>query len=491
MELGSLPFPVAGSMPCPTRLTFLAVLLSALAGCSTGTSPNPRSAINGGGPGSRLAVVTLNGPDSLAVFSGFNDMERGEPCQVLLAGDGTLRCLPLGVNGPTDGNVFADPTWAESSRLVRRRTPYAGANLAVMPDPANCPTRWHVRELGTQVTGNPPICTQANPGDPCVELPWQSVDRYLLAGEIAPASFVSFTERLGVPHDGLRARDLVAADGAWQQSGAWDEGRGLPCSWILDGMGAWRCVDSDRAGWYGLWSDAACSVPAVSYLRGDVGCAPTIAVGDSGQGCRGRSGIHEVGAVLPGVYQFPDPVSNPVCWAVESPSAFAAGPFWSRGVELSPATFPIGVEAPAGRGRLAAASVSLGTDPRPVGELIDRELEFRCTAGYMVNEDVLRCLPTEASLAMVVDNYFSDTLCWSRLAWSTGCDASVALFHDPSDTFDRYYRLGAPLPGTIYSFVGNDCLPSPGPWPEGVPHLLGADIPSSAFAQLTYELRIP
>jgi hypothetical protein len=349
------------------------------------------------------------------------------------------------------------------------------------------------------VTGNTLLYSQAGPGAPCVSLGILGGTRYFLAAEITPASFVSFTERLGAPGGALRARDLVAADGAWQQAGEWDEGRSLACSWIRDAGGGWRCVDSNRAGRDGYLTDATCSAAAAGAWSGQVGCTPAVATTGSVNGCRGRSGLYEVGGALSGAYQLVDLGAGPTCTAIPPSSPDSQQPFWARGPELSPSAFPGGADASAGGGRLKASAADVGGGPRLMGELLDGELGIRCTADYILNEAVLRCLPTEASTATVLENYFSDAACSTWVAWATGCDASVAKFRRgpiivdgvPYDLYDFYLRLGAPHPGTVYQKSVGGCAPTSGPFPEGTPHLLGTVISHAAFAPMVRELRTP
>jgi hypothetical protein len=250
----------------------------------------------------RIGMAQIEGDDGSRACRAqgpFRDRDLGgRPCQLGLAEDGALRCLPDDV-GPTD--AFGDELCAEALEVALVDEACA-PDAAYVSDPAgaDCPLLTRVRALGepleaTVYSLESGVCAAIAPGP---------VAR-AIGALVSPFSFAQFTSEAGaLAGDRLERVDLVSEDGLRLfRSRFVDTELETACSFRRAGDSSDRCLPLDdpqelNARAESLFSDAACTT-AVVVGRRDPSCAegePRFILETSG----GRTRVHEVGAAVRG-----------------------------------------------------------------------------------------------------------------------------------------------------------------------------------------------
>jgi hypothetical protein len=250
----------------------------------------------------RIGMAQIEGDDgsrACGVQGPFRDRDLGDlPCQLSLAEDGSLRCLPDDV-APTD--AFRDELCAEPLELALVDQACA-PDAAYVSDPAgtDCPLLRRVRALGEPLEAT----VYSLETGACAEVASGPVPR-AIGALVSPFSFAEFVPETGaLAGDRLERVDLVSEDGLRLfRSRFIDTELETACSFRRAGDSSDRCLPLDdpqelTARAETLYSDAACTT-AVVVGRRDPSCAdgdPRFILETTG----GRTRVYEAGTAVRG-----------------------------------------------------------------------------------------------------------------------------------------------------------------------------------------------
>jgi hypothetical protein len=250
----------------------------------------------------RIGMAQFEGDDgsrACGVLGPFRDRDLGDgPCQLSLAEDGSLRCLPQDV-APTD--AFSDELCAEPVELALVDEACA-PDAAYVSDPAGteCPLLRRVRALGKPLEST----VYSLETGACAAVESGPVAR-AIGALVSPFSFAEFKLETGaLAGDRLERVDLVSEDGLRLfRSRFVDTELDTACSFRRAGDGSDRCLPLDdlqelTARAETLYSDSACTTAVVAGRR-DPSCAggkPRFILETTG----GRTRVYEAGASVRG-----------------------------------------------------------------------------------------------------------------------------------------------------------------------------------------------
>jgi hypothetical protein len=214
--------------------------------------------------GSRLKARWLEAPGGLRQFSGWYDSQLQLHCSFLIAADGELRCLPVGISTAA-GPTAADPTCTAPAIIVAGgecRTPAQPYLLQAKRQPGACQARYQVFRRGERLT-----VRYERPMGVCTPepLPQQSVG-YGLGEELPPVMFVKgklVAKPLPPAGDPLQLMAVEAEDGATDTVSWKDVARDLPCSPVRTEGDRFRCLPFGALAQSATYAEETCMRPAV------------------------------------------------------------------------------------------------------------------------------------------------------------------------------------------------------------------------------------
>jgi hypothetical protein len=285
----------------------------------------------------RLALAQVDGADGsrfCAVGGRLRDRDLADrACQVELAEDGSLRCLPDDVN-PSQAFTDAVCTVPVDAALVDQQC-NAQATYLMDPAGAECSLRQAVRTVGDPLPA--PIFQFV--ADVCVE----TVPAEQLAHEIGPSvssfSFAELTRASAPAGDRLERSDLVTGDGLRLSRFEWlDTELDQLCAFVPAADGAERCLPIASpleltALVTRRFTESTCTTEVVVATR-DPSCAegePRYLL----EQLSGLTRVYQVGPVQPG------PLFELGKTCVEIPAEVT---FYQLGPEILPQTFVGGTE---------------------------------------------------------------------------------------------------------------------------------------------------
>jgi len=388
--------------------------------------------------------------DGVKRFVTWHDTTLDADCTFSPAADGKTRCVP-----PTYGfhGYFSDASCKDTVVVFEAGTPVEGF-LPRTNAPFVCGTGVSLFAVGATVT--PPTIYQEVNGVPCspVGAPPAGSTVVALGAPIDPAMLVAASEVLEPRGARLRARVLVADDGAREQLDLVDTQRNARCvsDTENDVQSDYACTPSERAYDYAYYSDSGCTTEAAFYT------------GYTQSRCNRPPGIilrlqpapvvyYEVGALLTSpVYQ-----RSPSCTQYLPPASLAST-FYALGAVVPRSSFAPLTVAREGSGRIRMTTTRVAT-----GELVeligfyDTTRQITCRA-FTANDGKLRCYP----LTPYSVNEFSDSSCQLGLFSANPGDPLP-----PAGTYmesqDALFQLGAKIatPTQTYQVNGTCMMRSP------------------------------
>ncbi len=431
--------------------------------------------------GTRLKKVVLDHGGADADLVRFIDTDYADTeCRFSTAGDGSLRCLPVGSD--TSVFTFASRYWTDagcSSSIVELSFEGTPTSLAVYDPPtASCSgesaaPRFYQAGARLPYDGDETIYQKDYFTGACTATT-SSFNRsyYTLGEEIPPATFVFGLESVSTGR--LQARAIAGEDGSrsCDHVSFRDEERDEACTVQVAEDGAHRCLPAiDFQG--AFWADAACAGTSTAAAAQRSACAasnpryiqaPPMICG------KGRV-LHRRKAAAPGPFYY----FNGACTPLEA------------GYEV----FPVGAHVPPEEflelveerrdvgGRLQRVDLVGGGARLHKDIWFDPELDSACWFRRTENA-TWRCVPVSRPGAPVgnrgsIRNGFSDAACTAAVqAASENCFGEAPRYLVDTGDASRVYPVGEKL-AQFYQSAGA-CVAVEGNW-----HQVGAALPFDAL----------
>lgn len=442
--------------------------------------------------GSRLEAPQIEA-EGLSIWKGsWQDTQLGISCSFAALPDGSLRCLPTGVN---IGNFYYEDENCSGPELVGiSRTSYESWETCSTPSNERfiryssypcIPKRLHgvgarvSRLLAPAERVEPAKVYQLFDGQ-CLGFTPNDFFYYHRATEIEMASFVGATVEESAPQNGSRLApvEIVAEDGARERIAFVDADRGERCALAETGLGSFHCAPSFDVVNMSTsnYSDAGCTQPVAlgsSTSCEGAGYIRRVEIDDT---CQSTTRIFEVGAETAQLY---------VDFSGTCLQSSTSSPIHSVGAEVPTSRFAeaaltLGESA----GRLEPQLLAVDVTPPPLHGLWDSQLAVRC-AFRTAADGKTRCLPVEVNVGL--DRY-RDAQCLELVVGST-CPLEAPYLirlekdEDGCGSRTRVYARGAGLAAgsTIYRVSKDECVEATSS--NDYHYTLGAEVSPDLFVE--------
>ncbi len=407
--------------------------------------------------GSRLKVQFLDGGDGAQVAIGFFDSQEGTTCAWAYDEAGDPRCLPRSrgeirfLDAACTQPVLLDPGCGGVPSQVTGRLAFGcdgGLERIAVYDVGGVISPSALYEYDIYV-------------DECQERIVEPLATHYSLQSLSPDKFVAGAESQIDLGYGLRGVVINGDDGSRWISSLYDIARDATCApEPFDGTDAaaeLRCVPGQRASANGVYfADSACSQElanaAPSYGQSECAVDPGIILRYEYSTCGNITHFHDLGEEWTGpLYS----TNAGTC------SADPANPEFRQfeiGDEVGAADFPPFIREDVGAGRLRASLLAtpnenvVAVSPNPY-QWVDGQLDDACMPLTTATGET-RCGPTYTYPDESI--VFADAACSVPALWfDGGCDfqppASVSVISTSCGevVFDRVYRVGTVVPGTI------------------------------------------
>jgi hypothetical protein len=294
--------------------------------------------------GTRLVPYVITASDGAvqqcarALTTGFDrlyDTQRSEDCELVYAGDGAVRCLPLARARPT-ASTFSDAKCTMPAFAVTMGCGAAPVYGETSAGACGQAPATHLFNLGAVLASAFVGVSNGGGGVSC-QADLQIATFYAPGTEVAAASFVEEKE-MSIGSGRLRARLYAASDGQQQFRGFFDDTqRNGECNFAIAGDGQARCLPANRSAILNAFSDNKCMTPLnVVSVVGSATCpatAPSYAE-QHDSACPSGEHIFSVGAMTNVTAAFSNASGTCMPLMLNPNSAFFA-----VGTEIAPTMF--------------------------------------------------------------------------------------------------------------------------------------------------------
>jgi len=452
--------------------------------------------------GSRLHARYWVAPGGAELFADWYDTELAVPCSPQQPSDGPLRCVPVTSTGASASTVgpggpitvlYADA--ACTQRIQQWRTGCEAPALITNQVSDTCGYHPVVHEVIGEVTPEELFGVDSLSGE-CrsVSTPREGSVWLRLGDELPGSALVALEKQDAGGNGRLRRRLYRGEDGSLLLRDLYDARLENGCSPMADADGQLRCLPHALASY--SYADTQCQSVLAQWIQADAQCAvPDHAYARTGElvACTVHQRIFPLGAPDTDVTPYTLDYENS-CVPSELPPGTEGTLYgWTAGPELTPDTFvSLGAQTEPGEGRLQRV---LHQDPEGFVariELWDSERQELCRP-TLLTDGRTHCAPSARGL---VRDTFADPQCVSPLpsTWvqRTDCLSADTTSYavgktDACPPESRLYEVGESLDSSpLYELnTLGECTETL----VSTLYTLGAEIPATAFVELTLEHR--
>lgn len=407
--------------------------------------------------GARLVAEWIEASGGGArLFIDWWDTKLESPCDVGLAADGKLRCLP----GEPFSRIYYSDAACKNAVATRSQFPYMHERAQFLPCGEGAP----VYQVGASVTPSGPI--YARTVDGCQTTTASGLKALT---PVDPSLLVAFAETRRSVGGGLSAGRYEAEDGAYQAAPVNNEARDEACI-TRDFGGDPRCAPDLTINGAPYFDDPGCKSPIGTVTSR---CTPkSFGIDVRDPACATETRFFDVGAPLPSAPFIRSPLG---CEALSGPLASAR----ALGPRLLPASMPVMKQSRIDEG----ARIRRVVDQAPDGAVLrtaslwDERLGGPCSSTAIGSK--LFCAPPARA---AFDGSFSDAACTKPL-FSEGPGAAFCL--PPAVPAGGYLNVASKEirrvvsssePASVYRKDGATCASIPNEgyrYYEAGPDLLG------------------